>query len=291
MPVRFQINHEVAEQLYEIARLLELQGADPFRVRAYYNAATTIENLNQSVQDVVDREGLEGLIALPTIGTGIGRSVYEYVATGRMTRLESLRGESDPIGLFKTIPGVGSELARRIHETLHLDSLEALEMAVRNGRLTQVPGLGDKRVKGIQAWLATVLGGRRTRAGTTAHPDDEPSIPLLLKVDREYREKSASGTLPTIAPKRFNPSGEAWLPVMHVTHGDWHFTALYSNTALAHELNRTQDWVVVYFYDNHHQEGQHTVVTETRGPLVGNRVVRGRERECREYYAIDSVSA
>ena len=202
MPVRFQINHEVAEQLYEIARLLELQGADPFRVRAYQKAANTIENLDRSVQEIVERKGLEGLIALPTIGAGIGRSVYEYVATGRMTRLENLRGEADPIGLLETIPGVGPELARRIYETLHLDSLEALEMAVRNGRLAKIPGLGGKRVKGIQAWLATVLGGRRIRTETAVHLDDEPSIQLLLKVDKEYRERSASGSCPTIAPKR-----------------------------------------------------------------------------------------
>jgi hypothetical protein len=46
-----------------------------------------------------------------------------------------------------------------------------------------------------------------------------------------------------------------------------------------------QDWVVIYFYDHDHAEGQHTVVTETRGPLAGRRVVRGREAECKAHYA------
>jgi putative hydrolase len=59
---------------------------------------------------------------------------------------------------------------------------------------------------------------------------------------------------------------------------------MYSNTARAHQLQRTRDWVVVYCYDDHHQEDQYTVVTETRGPLAGQRMVRGREIECREYY-------
>ena len=45
-----------------------------------------------------------------------------------------------------------------------------------------------------------------------------------------------------------------------------------------------RDWVVIYFYDDSHEEGQHTVVTETRGPLTGQRVVRGRETECRAWY-------
>ena len=67
--------------------------------------------------------------------------------------------------------------------------------------------------------------------------------------------------------------------------GEWHFTVLFSNTARAHELGRTRDWVVIYFYDDQHEEGQHTVVTETRGPLLGQRVVRGRELECGRHYA------
>jgi hypothetical protein len=114
--------------------------------------------------------------------------------------------------------------------------------------------------------------------------DVEPSVELLLDVDREYREKAESGGLPTIAPRRFNPEGRAWLPVLHTSRDEWHFTALFSNTARAHELKRTLDWVVLYFYDHQHVEKQRTVVTESRGPLAGRRVVRGREAECRAHY-------
>ena len=53
----------------------------------------------------------------------------------------------------------------------------------------------------------------------------------------------------------------------------------------AHELERTRDWVVIYFYDDHHEEGQRTVVTETHGRLKGKRVVRGREAESAGFYA------
>jgi hypothetical protein len=80
-------------------------------------------------------------------------------------------------------------------------------------------------------------------------------------------------------------SPEAWLPILHAQHGTWHFTALYSNTGRAHELGRTRDWVVIYYYDGDHVEGQCTVVTETQGVLKGRRVVRGREVECTEHYA------
>lgn len=71
------------------------------------------------------------------------------------------------------------------------------------------------------------------------------------------------------------------MPILHTDLGKWHFTALFSNTARAHELGRIDDWVVVYFYDDDHQEGQNTIVTETKGPMTSERVIRGREAECR----------
>jgi putative hydrolase len=117
---------------------------------------------------------------------------------------------------------------------------------------------------------------------------EQPAVEVLLDVDREYREKARAGVLPRIAPRRFNPDREAWLPVLHARHGPWHFTALFSNTELAHQLHRTYDWVVIFFADDN-EEGQATVVTERRGKLAGRRVVRGREPECDRYY--DSAGA
>ena len=282
------INQEIADKLREIAALLEEQGAGPFRVNAYRRAASTVVNLNEAVSEVVEKKGLAGLIALPGIGEGIARSIYEYVAIGRMSRLESLRGGHDPVALFEQIPGVGPRLAQRIVETLHLDTLEALEVAAHNRRLEKVPGFSVNKVAMVQAWLAQVLGRRRPEH-RAKEPIDEPPVSLLLQIDRLYRDKAQAGELATITPKRFNPGGEAWLPIMHVSKGGWHFTALYSNTARAHQLQRTRDWVVIYFYDDQHHESQHTVVTEIRGSLTGRRVVRGREAECLRYHAHEST--
>lgn len=111
-----------------------------------------------------------------------------------------------------------------------------------------------------------------------------PDVSLLLDVDREYREKAGAGLLPKIAPRRFNPEHEAWLPVLHTRFGPWRFTALYSNTERAHDLHRTHDWVVVFFEDEAGERGQATVVSEYRGDLKGERVVRGREPECGVHY-------
>lgn len=277
-------NMEIAEQLSEVARLLETQGANPFRVNAYRHAAITVENLSEPVTEIVQEHGYSGLKELPGIGDGIARAIYEYVATGRMSRLESLRGGEDPITLFEKIPGIGTTLAHRLVEALHIHSLEALEAAVHDGRLRQIQGFSDNKIAMLQAWLAQVLGSGPSRRPYVM-PPDEPDVNLLLDIDQQYRNKAEAGELPTIAPKRFNPEGKAWLPIMHVTKAGWHFTALYSNTPRAHQLKRTYDWVVIYFYDNLHHEGQHTIVSETRGPLTGKRVVRGRESECLDYYA------
>jgi putative hydrolase len=275
------LNQKVADKLREAADLLHQQGANPFRVGAYRRAAETVTGLQRDLRDILRTEGIDGLTALPGIGTGIATAIDQILRTGRWTQLERLRGTLDPVKLFQTVPGVGKKLAERIHDTLHVDTLEGLEIAAHDGRLETVPGVGPRRAAAFRATLASMLG----RIGISRLPrTDGPSVEVILDVDREYREAAGAKRLPMIAPKRFNPRNEAWLPILHTDRDDWHFTVLYSNTARAHELGRTRDWVVVYFYDNHHQEGQHTVVTETRGSLVNRRVVRGRETECRAYY-------
>lgn len=270
-------NQAIADKLLELADLLEQQNANPFRVGAYRRAAKTVAAHPEPLEELAGREGAEGLDRLPTIGPSIALAIEEMLRTGRWQQLERLRGTLDPEQVFQAIPGVGPELARRIHETLEIESLAELETAAHDGRLERVSGVGPRRARMIAAALGQMLQRRPARKpGATA----EPGVELLLDVDREYREKSAAGKLRKIAPRRFNPSGEAWLPILHAQRGDWHVTALFSNTARAHDLGKTGDWVVLYFHTDHGPEAQCTVVTETTGPLAGHRVVRGREPEC-----------
>lgn len=276
------LNQQIAMKLVQAADLLEQQGANPFRVSAYRRASETVSRLTQDIGELTEAEGSAGLIALPNIGKGIASAIQELVTTGQWVQLERLRGTLDPVHLFQTVPGIGPKMAEQIHEALHIDTLEALEAAAYDGRLETVRGVGTRRVAGIRSSLATLLG--RTRRRPRMQSSNGPDVKTLVEVDREYRLGAEQGRLPLIAPKRFNPEGRAWLPVLHTDRDGWHFTVMYSNTARAHELKRTHDWVVVYFYDDHHQEGQCTLVTESRGPLTGMRVVRGRELECREHY-------
>jgi hypothetical protein len=279
-------NAQIAQALREMAMLLQAQGDNPYRVSAYRRAAERVARLEHPLRDTFQQEGLAGLDALPGVGPRIAAAMAELLGTGRWQQLERLRGSADPLTLFRTIPGVGAELAFKLHEELEVDTLEGLEAAARAGKLEALPGLGARRAAAIRASLTEMLDRqrllRRSARGLAQGP--EPSVDQLLDVDREYRAAAQAEKLPKMAPRRFNPEGRAWLPVLHADRPGWHFTALYSNTAQAHELERVHDWVVVYAEDEAHHERQYTVVTAGRGVLVGQRVVRGREAECRQSY-------
>jgi putative hydrolase len=271
-------NQTIADRLREAADLLEQQRANPFRVGAYRRAADTVAALEEDAAALLAREGRAGLEALPGIGPSLAAAIAELAGTGRWAQLERLRGAVSPEALFRSIPGIGPELAARLHDTLDVDTLEGLEIAAHDGRLAEVPGIGPRRAAALRATLAAMLA--RTRRAQRSAPAAEPDVALLLAVDAEYRAKARADALPRIAPRRFNPGGEAWLPILHTERDGWHFSVLFSNTARAHELGRTDDWVVIYFHAEDGVEGQRTVVTETRGRLAGSRVVRGREAEC-----------
>jgi hypothetical protein len=189
--------------------------------------------------------------------------------------LQRLRGDIDPVRLLSSVPGIGQRTASRLYDELNLETLEDLEAAAHDGRLEGPGGIGPKRLSGVRAALADRLG----RVRNPEPGPDVPTVSELLAVDREYRRAARAGRLPMIAPRRFNPDRRRWLPILHTTHGRRHYTALFSNTARAHQLGRTNDWVVIYS-DGDERDGQWTVVTERAGSLKGQRVVRGREREC-----------
>jgi DNA polymerase (family X) len=273
------LNATVAARLNEVAGLLEEQHANPFRVSAYRRGADTLRGLSRSVAELVEQDGLGGLERLPGIGESLARSIRSLVLTGRLPILESLRGEGDPETVLMSIPGIGRIMAARLHDKLGIDSLEALEVAAFDGRLLALSGIGEKRLVGIRDVLARRLG----RVRRTASTPYRPTVATLLEVDAEYREKAKLGSLHRIAPHRFNPRGEAWLPVLHTRRGVVEYTALYSNTANAHQQRATRDWVVIY-HDDGHGEDISTVLTATRGPLKGRRIVVGRERECESHY-------
>ena len=277
-----EINAQVGRRLEEVAELLEEQGANVFRVQAYRRGAETVRRLARPVSEILEQEGVEGLQRLPGVGDRLAIAIRDIIRTGRLPMLDRLRGQSDPVELLQSVPGIGPVQASRLHEEFGIDSLEDLEAAAHDGRLADVAGLGRKRVAGIIDSLATRLGRVRPPG---SHPTDEAPIEELLDVDREYGERAGAGELHKIAPRRFNPGREAWLPILHTHRGERHYTALFSNTARAHKLGKTLDWVILY-YDGGAGERQCTVITSQFGALKGKRIVRGREQDCAEYYGV-----
>jgi len=276
-------NDEIADTLERVADLLEAQHASPYRVRAYRTGAATVRARKEPLAERVSR-GSEPLEALRGIGKSLAAAIRELVHTNRLGLLERLEGQVSPEDLFTTVPGIGESLGRRVHDALGIDTLEELELAAHDGRLQSVPGFGARRVRGVREALASMLARsarlRGRRAGLPSVDEAvRPDVATLLALDAEYRVRAARGELRTIAPRRFNPERRAWLPVLHVERDGWSLSALFSNTARAHELGHTRDWVVIY-YERDGDEGQCTVVTEPWGPLRGQRVVRGREEEC-----------
>lgn len=258
-------NLEIAERLEEMADLLADRGANPYRIRAFRNGALTVVHLDEPVSRLIAREGPGGLTRLPGIGRALGRAITELALTGRWSRRDALLPGADS---FTDLPGVGPKLAKRLRDALGSDSLEALAEAARDGRLGRVPGVGPRRAAAIR----TALGERaRRRWRLNRARDPAPGVAQILAVDREYRERHVA--------------------VMHTDRDRWHLTALHADSALARRLGRGRDWVIVYHDDGAHT-GLHTVVTEQRGPLAGQRVVRGREAECREYYrGLDAIAS
>ncbi|MCA9712236.1 MAG: DNA-binding protein, partial [Myxococcales bacterium] len=263
---------------------LEVQEASPHRVRAWRAGASAVRTHPRPLADVFRGAGRAGLEAIDHIGIRLSKVIIEILRRGRSEALDRLRGEVGPTEVLSSVPGIGEVLAERIHHELGVDTLEQLEAAAHDGRLEALEGFGPRRVRAIQELLAARLSrAARRRASSRPHARP-PDVALLLEEDRRYRDAARADRLRRIAPRRFNPSGEAWLPILHEDRGPWSFTVLFSNTALAHQLHKTHDWVVIY-WESDHGSGRATVVTEWRGADAGRRVVRGREAECAQWWS------
>jgi len=180
------------------------------------------------------------------------------------------------------------------------ETKEPLSKTVKSGgadALRKITGVGEKLAGLIAEYLETgeteLLKTLEkevppdTVKAPSPHSFEKPvllPIGLILEIDEEYRRKAAANKLRRIAPRLMNPEHKAWLPIMATEKEGFKFTVMFSNTERAHGLEKTNDWVVFY-YRKGEGENQCTVVTESRGPLKGKRIIRGREKECARHYA------
>ena len=206
----------------------------------------------------------------------------EILETGRWRLLDRLREDLDPVAAFQTLPGIGPALAAEIHETLDVENLEELEVAANDGRLREVPGIGAQPRRGHPRRPGGDLEEGPRQAPTPAGGRSPKSRPFS-------RSTESTGARPPPEPSgRSRPAattpmanGGSRCSVCDAVPGS--FTAMFSNSARAHILERTRDWVVISYSGDDGAEGQVTVVTERRGPMASHRVVRGRELRLRGF--------
>jgi hypothetical protein len=224
-----------------------------------------------------------GLIKLPTIGHSIASLIESAIHVGRIPLLDRLRGQSNAEHFFATLPGIGPQLSHRIYEHLHIETLAELRTAVSDGRLERVPGLGRKRIEAVRSRLAQRDVKSPESQEAIREVEEDISVDELFDIDREYRQRADEGSLPMVKRTQENPHHDQWLPVLHTDRDGRHYTAMFSNTARAHQLHATRDWVVVY-RDDANAHGRWTIITSQFGKLNGHRIIRGREEDCQAYY-------
>lgn len=164
-------NIDIAKMFEEVADLLEIQGANPFRVRAYRNAARTVETLSVPVVSLLKKDA-GALEQLPGIGKDLAGKIQEIVETGELRMLKELTAEI-PEGLVEMmrIPNLGPKRAKQIYDELKIETLDGLEEAIRDGRLRELRGFGEtleaKILQGIEEQKAR--GGRVRLAEADAY--------------------------------------------------------------------------------------------------------------------------
>jgi len=262
-PAGLEVNADIADRFDEMASLLEARSAVDFRIRAYRCGATVLRELLLSVVSIYDDSGRHGLGEIAGIGQSLAFAIERYIQSGQIPMLHQLRRDSS------VQQSVTAFAAAERFKSSRMRPPTSEKVDCEDARVSSSAAMESEQRPGS--------GGDMTRRNGS-------QVAELLAIDAEYRARSAADELQRIAPRQFNPTGEAWLPVLRTHRETRHYTAVFSNTAQAHQLGRTHDWVIIRRADRHDRR-QWTVVTARRGPLSGLRIVRGREHECYRFYA------
>src|ERR1041385_5820157 len=150
---------QIAEALQEIATLLELKDENPFKIRAYANAARSLETFGGNLFDLQDEEAPA---KIPGIGKAIAAKIKELAATGKLQYVEELRAEF-PAAILElfSISGLGAKKIKALYEQLHISSIEQLREACESGKVAELPGFGET----TQAKICAAIEQRAKHSG------------------------------------------------------------------------------------------------------------------------------
>ncbi|OGB22301.1 MAG: DNA polymerase III [Burkholderiales bacterium RIFCSPLOWO2_02_FULL_57_36] len=188
----FVHNAEIAAIFNQIADLLEIKGDSPFRIRAYRNAARTIDTLGSGVQTMVEQK--QSLEDLPGIGADLAGKMVEIVTTGTCALREQLRHEMPPfIHELLTVPGLGPKRVKTLYQERNIQTLDQLYGAARDGEISHLPGFGRR----VEQRILDALQAQRSKSTrfriSTAVQLVEPLIKHLQAV-KEVKRIEVAGS-------------------------------------------------------------------------------------------------
>ncbi|MBE2214098.1 MAG: DNA polymerase/3'-5' exonuclease PolX [Opitutaceae bacterium] len=207
--------NDIVDALEEIAVLLELQGENPFKVRAYQNGARAVETLSEEL-DVLVREDRLGEIK--GIGDALAKKVAELWTTGKLEFLERQRAAVPP-GLMQMleIPGLGAKKVRALHDKLGIDSIEKLQEACVAGRVAELAGFGEKTQQKIIDGIRNREAYSKRHLWWKAFAEAEPILAGLRAVPQVERAEHAGSlrrNLETVGDLDFIVAARDAAPVM-----------------------------------------------------------------------------
>ncbi len=185
-------NLTIANIFNEIAELLELKDENPFKIRAYRNAAQTLENLTEDVSEI-SRRG--ELTELPGIGKDLSERINEFLTSHKISLYEELKKKTPRVLLdMKNIPGIGAKKALLLHKKLKLKSLSDLEAKARAHKLQGLPGMGEKTEENILKGLEFLKKSSGRFSLENGVPLAEEIIGELKKL-KETKQVSVAGSV------------------------------------------------------------------------------------------------
>jgi DNA polymerase (family 10) len=165
---------DIAKVMRDLGFLTEVGEDDPnaqFRARAYYRAADTIASLSENIADVYSRNGIKGLLEIPSVGKAIAAKIEEYIKTGKVHTLEEMKAKI-PINIDELygLEGIGPKTIRMLYDKLQVKSLAELEEAAREGKLRTVPGFTEKKEQDVLKKIEFFKRGKGRRIIGEVYP-------------------------------------------------------------------------------------------------------------------------
>ncbi|MBB3060909.1 DNA polymerase/3'-5' exonuclease PolX [Microbulbifer rhizosphaerae] len=175
-------NSEIADSFERLADLLEIESANPFRVRAYRNAARTVRGYPRGMSDLL--EDGEDLSELPDIGKDLAEKIHVMVETGKLPLLEEVESRTPPaLSELMKIEGLGAIRVKTLYKKLKVKSLDDLKTAAQDGKIREVSGFGEKSEEKIRKHIERYAGGQERTKLMDAEDIAKPLVEYLKKAE------------------------------------------------------------------------------------------------------------